>query len=678
MLKKICIMLAVLCIALCAAACGSEPEASQPNVIAEKIDFTLVGEGTEESPYLIATMDDLLQFAGVMNDDEQYTDYNSSHFRLTADIELNDCSGFDTWDKNPPENSWVPIGYYHNFRGVFDGNGHTISGLYIDQPVTGIGSNNLLNKFGLFGTNSGEIKNLTIEKAYVYPKRSEENRPLAVGIIVGSDSGTITGCNAEGIVICEGVSCGGIAGSGGNLIADCSFTGKLLEYSERPADNIGGIAGSCGIVIRNCSVSAQIICEYTNEPGVRAVLGGIAGYHAGFQEESVIENCTFDGEINSGSSAGGIVGWGNTGIGSQDKVTKTIVRNCTNNGSITAAEDAGGITGSVSDFRTGEFRVENCTNTGALRSLDGENVCAAGGIVGYIGTEHDGSVIITGCSNESKLRATMPGGIVGRITQNTGNIRIEKCTNQGAIFGEHSYAGGILCHILQWGDGWTLEIDQCVNEGDITTEQNAGGIVCFAYDANPEGSDRNLTISGCVNRGDLCSTGTNNYMGGILGVNTLLQTPVTITDCVNEGNLEYTGEIVVDAETLSNTLVTLSRISGGIVGYVGNAPYITVRSGERTLSNINSENAYLNILNCSSEGDLLHTEVVLAEDVDEAVLEIWRSKGVDNVLNYFIALEGGIVGTIADSENFSVNIADCSYTNVPREIDDWNRFPTGS
>lgn len=669
MLKKILITLLILSLVLCTAACTKETESTHVSKRVEEVEFTLAGEGTEESPYLIATMEDLLQFAGVMNHERQYNDYSASHFRLTADIALNDCSDFDTWDKTPPENVWTPIACYHAFNGVFDGNSHTISGLYIDQPVTKIeydGYSGLMDTFGLFGNVTGEIKNLTVEKAYVHPKRNEEDRPQNVGIIAGR-ADTLTGCTAEGIVICEGFDCGGITGLGGT-ITDCSFEGMMLEKSGCPAGYIGGIAASSTNVIRGCSVSAQLISEYTDEPETRANMGGIAGTHSG-----LIENCTFDGEITSGDHAGGILGYGS----SMGLDGEAVVRNCTNNGSITAAENAGGIVGSASDTRDKEFRVEGCTNKGPVHSLDADGACAAGGIVGNIDTRHSGSVVITGCTNEAELRDSMPGGIVGQIAQNTGNIRIENCTNNGAIIGEGSYAGGILCHILQWGDEWTLDIDQCINEGDITTGSNAGGIVCFAYDVDPNGTAKALTISGCVNRGNLRSTGTNNYMGGILGVNALQKTPVTITGCVNKGDLEYTSKVVVDAKTLSGALVTLSRISGGIVGYVGNAPYITVRSGERTLSNINSQNAYLTIVNCSSEGNLLHTEALLADDVDEAILEKWRSIGVDNVLNYFISLEGGIVGTIADSDDFSVAISGCSYTNVPREIDDWNRFPTG-
>ena len=678
MLKRLCIVLLVFCVVFCAAACGKEAEAPRANITENKIAFTLAGEGTEENPYLISSREDLLQFAAVMNHEEQYFDYSNSHFRLTADITLNDCSDFDTWDVTPPENVWTPIGYYYGFKGVFDGNGHTISGLYINQTVTKVeydGYSRVMDKFGLFGTVDGEITNLTVKNAYVHPKDAEvEGASFSAGIIAGTCSGTILDCTVEGILICEGYDCGGIVGSGGAEISGCTFTGKNFEKAGSAVGNIGGIAGSSSNIIRNCSVSAQIICEDAGDATVScANIGGIAGIHSSFGREKVIENCTFNGEIISGNYAGGIVGHvGALSLGAVGG--KSGIRNCTNNGIITASEDAGGIVGLIlHPDDASEVQVNGCINRGQVRTLATE-VCAVGGIVGHIDTRKDGPVIITGCTNEAELRAVNPGGIVGRLMQSRGNVRIEKCTNKGAIIGEGSYAGGILCHIQQWGDNWNIIIDQCTNEGNIVTDQNAGGIVCFAYDVDANGANRELTISNCVNRGNLSSNGINNYMGGILGVNAMAKAPVNIVGCVNEGNLEYTCEVIVDAETLSGRLIMLSRTSGGIVGYVGTAPYLTLNTGERTLDNMNAEKAYLNIVNCSSTGQFLHKEACLADDVDAAILDKWKQAGVDNVLNFFVALEGGMVGTIADNEHYSVNISGCSYANAEREIDDWNRF----
>lgn len=667
--KRVWITLLLICVALFAAACGGEAASPSATGAGEEVAFTLAGEGTQNSPYLIATKEDLLQLAGVMNHENQCYDYMNSHFRLTADIALNDCADFDAWEETPPENVWTPIGYYQSFQGVFDGNGHTVSGLYINRPVTERAYGRMMDKFGLFGKVDGEIKNLTVENAYVHPKYTEGENPPDAGIIAGYNSGTIRGCTVKGTVICEGNYAGGIVGGNFGEVTDCSFAGRLLERSGSSAGSIGGIAGSGGN-IRNCTVSAQILCEKTEDPILCAYMGGIAGIHSGFSDDCVIENCTFSGEIRSGHYAGGIVGYASA-ASFRDNAAKTVIRNCTNNGTVTAAEDGGGIVGlAMNTYESGEILVDGCTNSGPVRSLN-TDICAVGGIVGHIDIRKDGPVTVTGCTNEAELRDAMPGGIVGRLMQKRGTFRMENCTNKGAIISEGSYAAGILCHIQQWGDNWSIVIDRCVNEGDITTAQNAGGIVCFACDVDADGENRAMFISDCVNRGNLRSDGINNYMGGILGVNAMAKAAVNITDCMNAGQLEYTNPVEINAETLSGVLFTLSRTAGGIVGYVGTAPYLTINSGERTVSNINVDDAYLTIENCTSTGRLIHKEPRFAQDVYASMGDALTDEYTASVMSFFISVEGGIVGTVADSEDYSVKITRCTFENAGQEIGDW-------
>lgn len=664
-MKKLWIALLVCCLALCAAAC------------AEGMEFKLAGEGTAENPYLIATAEDLYHFAAVINGKDeieygQYIEYNDAEicYQLAADIELNDCAGFEAWETNPPANVWTPIGYSGGFRGVFDGNGHTISGLYINQTVAEDRYGNEMYQFGLFGNVMGTVRNLTVRSAFIHPVRDKDMpNPPHIGILAGESSGRIENCMAQGVLICEGIYSGGIAGFNSGEIVGCTFAGEMFERGAYSGTVIGGISASGGNIC-DCSVNARIICENIDEETADSNIGGIAGMQSAFTKDECIENCTFYGEIISGDCAGGIVGY--AGAGSmKDVEPKTIIRNCVNYGSITSYEDAGGIVGlALNTDDVGAILVEGCVNKGEVHTLNA-TIQAAAGIAGYIDTRNDGMVTISGCVNESAISADMPAGIVGRIMQSRGNIRIENCTNRGAINGEGFYAAGILCHIQQWGDDWKIEVDGCVNEADITTAGNAGGIVCFTF--STENKNCSLSITDCVNRGSLRSEGGNNFMGGILGVNSLAKTPVTISGCTNEGDLEYTKEVLADKETLSGTMFTLSRTSGGIVGYVGTAPYLSVNSGERKQQNISVKNAWLNIENCASTGRFFHQEARLADDVDEELLAKWKNAGVDNVLDFFIALEGGVVGTVADNQDYSVRITDCTYANAESEIADWNQ-----
>lgn len=240
-LKKLCLALLALCLTLCAA-CGEKPASQQaetlpPKQSEEEIDFTLAGDGTEENPYQIAALEDLIQFAAVMNANNAYADYANCYFLLTADIDLNDVSAYDEWGETPPANVWTPIGCYHSFNGVFDGNGHTIRGLYIDQAVCEDEYGRVLDKFGLFGSVYGEIKDLTIQNAYVAPQRADiPGASPCVGILAGSGGGVIRGCTVEGRVICDAYECGGIIGSITEdeaysvNIENCSFENTDREY----------------------------------------------------------------------------------------------------------------------------------------------------------------------------------------------------------------------------------------------------------------------------------------------------------------------------------------------------------------------------------------------------------------------------------------------------------------
>ena len=125
-----------------------------------------IGDGTSANPYQIWTAAELYWFAGLVNGTltdgtSQKTNANAV---LTANITVNmsvlkedgtladNYSGFDTC---------IPIGYNSNtsYTGIFDGQGHTISGLYFNNSTT-------RNAVGLFGYNKGTIKNVGVVDSY--------------------------------------------------------------------------------------------------------------------------------------------------------------------------------------------------------------------------------------------------------------------------------------------------------------------------------------------------------------------------------------------------------------------------------------------------------------------------------------------------------------------------------
>lgn len=181
--------------------------------------------------YLISTADELRLFASMVNGGQ-----TSISAKLTADIVLNNTTGWENWGSNPPANSWTPIGDRSNyFTGTFDGQGHTISGLYI------IGSDYSIYYAGLFGRlEGGTVENVGVTKSYI------QGSGYTGGIVSCMYGGTIRNCYCTGIVRCQGYGDGGgIAGmSYGNdiTIANCYFAGRISSESVY-SDVIGPIVG---------------------------------------------------------------------------------------------------------------------------------------------------------------------------------------------------------------------------------------------------------------------------------------------------------------------------------------------------------------------------------------------------------------------------------------------------
>ena len=151
---------------------------------------------------------------------------------------------------------WTPIGNYENrYTGTFDGNGHTITGLTVNQKERG--------NVGLIGYlgSGGKVQNLTLENVNL-------NGNLYVGGVVGySNNGTVTACTASGSINGKEYV-GGIVGNNylGTVTA-CYNTSSTVNGSYL----IGGVVGqnNKGIVTACYNASGSIYGEVT--------VGGVVG-----------------------------------------------------------------------------------------------------------------------------------------------------------------------------------------------------------------------------------------------------------------------------------------------------------------------------------------------------------------------------------------------------------------
>ena len=256
------------------------------NVKLNGIDYELptgmTGKGTEAEPFVLKTADHLAWFRDYVNDD-----HLSACAKIADDVKEIDmstvCHKADT-EKQVAELSWTPIGNFDNYQGTFDGNGKTISNLYI----------NATSEFaGFFGyLAGGNIKNITFDNAKV---NSTGN--YYTGILAGY----------AGSCIFENIK----------TLGNCSVEGKQIT---------GGIAGIAEGNISNCENHAEV-------KGTRS-LGGILGMYYG-SDNSITSCANYGAVTGTYSQVGGMVGYFDSGT----------IQNSANYGDITGADNVGNLIG---------------------------------------------------------------------------------------------------------------------------------------------------------------------------------------------------------------------------------------------------------------------------------------------------------------------------------------------
>ena len=206
-----------------------------------------VGDGSIENPYQISNADELYWFAALVIGDKSVSGITianpKSCAKLMNDITVNegvlDASG--NLNSGKPFIEWTPIGNQMPYSGTFDGQGHTVSGLYLDNTETAY--------VGLFGSNCGTIQNVGVVDSYFNGEDyvggvCGKNYPSMLD--VGYSSTSIMNCYNTGAVNGRryvGGVCGYNKISTGDdgkqaLITDCYNTGKVSGNNY-----VGGVCG---------------------------------------------------------------------------------------------------------------------------------------------------------------------------------------------------------------------------------------------------------------------------------------------------------------------------------------------------------------------------------------------------------------------------------------------------
>ncbi len=248
---------------------------------------TLTGDGSSGNPYQIAEAADLKAFANKVNNGRE----TDAWAVLTADIVLNegDLSGYNGTDTVSWE-QWTPIGTSaRRYTGTFDGNGHTVSGIYIN--------NSSANYQGLFGCvgSGGTVQKVGVVNSYI-------QGGSYTGGVAGEvyNNGTVTNCYNTGTVSGSDYT-GGVAGEVYNSTVTNSYNTGTVSGSSYTG-------GAAGYVVSSSTVTNSYSTGTVS--GSRFYTGGVAGY---VYNNSTVTNSYNTGTVNGNNINGGVAGYVDSG-----------------------------------------------------------------------------------------------------------------------------------------------------------------------------------------------------------------------------------------------------------------------------------------------------------------------------------------------------------------------------
>lgn len=511
-----------------------ESGVAKNELIATKESFTRVipvmafnyrqfmGEGTAAAPFIIATVDDYLKLATIVNDYK--FSYTGMVFTQTADLDFKDIA-------------FKPIGMDGTqFDAEYNGNSHIFGNVAYDFSSSKDKTKVIGGLFGVAGMN-----------AYIHNVVLDESCKISVyqnaGGVVGQLFGKVENCtNSASVSTYTSPGAGGIVG---NAFAGASIIGSTNKGIVTSAGNQAG--GILGVTLANASV---LVKGSVNEGYVKGktYIGGIVG--AGSVQ---IESCSNTGLIEGTTSyAAGIIG---------NALATSSITSCVNKGEITVPQYGAGVLAYCDNHTADDaLLIKSCRN-------EAEQTAGAKGYFGGIAASTRAYVEFVDCHNTGKLTAskTTSGGLrIGGIAASAGNRNnFTDCTNTGDIIC-YSNSGGIAGATSN--ESYFIN---CLNTGNIeggyTSLTNLGGIV----------GNGKIYAERCINTGNITAAG--SQAGGFNGTNTAQSN--TLKDCINLGDVKAKasagGFIGLGRGLFTNCVnygdITADENAAGIVGQPGAA-----------------------------------------------------------------------------------------------------------
>lgn len=349
----------------------------------------------------------------------------------------------------------------------------------------------------------------------------------------------------------------GFLGENITISGSISVSGCDIDNENDGNYLVGGAIGyNAGIVSADLTVDARVISRSTGTVNSisGAFTGGVVGYNAGTLSGALKKTSGDVISVSFNDYVGGIVGYNSGAI--TGKMTHTSTNAMYENSTVYGATKVGGLVG----YTSSALNISNAQNTGKIVGS-----VSVGGLVGYAdakctinastntgsvsGTNNVGGLVgyakgidLSGVSNSATINGyTNVGGLVGNIE---GGAAITTSNNSGAVNG-YKHLGGFVGYAKSSGSVLSIEgtsTAPLVNGGKVTSTipsgsssaNNDGGVAGFVGYLD---GDSNLTISHCVNNGEIHGLQFNG-IAGILGYVKHGANLISINNCKNTALVE--------------------------------------------------------------------------------------------------------------------------------------------
>ena len=337
------------------------------------------GAGTKLSPYIILTAEQLAKLSFIVGANDK--NYQGKYYKLGADILLNDGKIID--DKgalvadSTKLHKWTPIGNSSvAFTGNFDGDGHTVSGMFINTTST---------HNGLFRNSSGTIQNLTVADSWV---SGGKNTAGIVAVLAGA--GIVKNVENKASIISLSEIVAGILALTSYAYSKNGTKKKKKNYGFIQGSKlVAGIIASSdnGLILKNVA-NYGLITSQTSAGGIGCHLGS----------ETSIDHAENFGEITGKDYTAGIASYFGYGYCTANRNYGTLKR-AKNGAPIQGNKYTSGIVGQAQCVT-----IETSINNGII---NGKNL--TGGICGHCQRSTTTSIY-----NTAKISGTLNvGGITG-------------------------------------------------------------------------------------------------------------------------------------------------------------------------------------------------------------------------------------------------------------------------